>query len=160
MENYWNNQRLTSSDKIKPIKRSISSYTDKSTGATYNGYVGVNANLDAEPFIKIFMSRFDMIASLSSAGMKVMMMIVWRLKDHKETIYMMLDRRSWSDYSEEMKSIGANIRLNQDTFYRGLRELREFDIIREGRRDGEYQINPNVLFNGRRDRAMKREINS
>lgn len=157
MSNYWNEKRLISSDKIKPIKKSTSTFYDKGTGATYEGYIGTNANLDSEPFIKLFLGEFASLASMSSAGMKVFMMIAWRLQDHKEETFMLLDRRSWQDYSSEMISRGVKIRLNQDTFYRGLRELKELDIVRDGRRDGEYQVNPSVLFNGRRDKAIKRE---
>lgn len=157
--NYWNEKKLVSSNKIKPIKQSPSSYKDEVTGARYEGFVGKHATLDAEPFIKVFMSNFDLIASLSSAGMKALLMIQWIIRDKRECSFLMIDRRAWEQYDEDMKRIGAVTRFNMNTFYRGVRELQEFDIIRKASREGEYQINPSVLFNGKREIAMRKEIN-
>ena len=157
--NYWNEKTLVSSNKIKPIKPSPSTYKDEITGAKYEGFVGKHATLDAEPFIKVFMSKFDLIASLSSAGMKALLMLQWIIKDKKDSSFVMFDRRAWEQYDEDMKRIGAKPRFNMNTFYRGVRELQEFDIIRKASREGEYQVNPSVIFNGRREIAMKKEIN-
>lgn len=157
--NYWKEQKLVSSNKIKPIKQSFSEYTDNNTGAKYKGFVGRHATLDAETFVKVFMSRFDVVASLSSAGMKAYIMLLWIMRDKKETSFIMLDRRAWEQYDDEMKSLGAITRFNMNTFYRGVRELLEFDIVRKADREGEYQVNPNVVFNGKREIAMKKEIN-
>ena len=158
MGNYWKEQKLIPSGKIKPIKEGQSTFRDENTGARYKGVIGARSSLDSEPFLKVFFAKTDTLASLTSAGMKVFFMIASEMKHHKETSYLMLDKRAWEDYYEKMKNKGVEIGLNINTFYRGVRDLSSKDVIRKGRRDGEYQINPSIAFNGRRDKALKREI--
>lgn len=158
MNNFWNEKKLIPSGKIKPIKDSQSVFRDENTGARYKGLVGTRASLDAEPFLKVFFAKADVLASLSSAGMKVFFMIVDGMKSNKETSYLMLDKRAWEDYSEKMDRKGIEIGLNINTFYRGIKDLISKDVIRKGRRDGEYQVNPSIVFNGRRDKALKKEM--
>ena len=158
MNNYWNEKKLIPSGNIKAIKNAPSVFRDESSGERYRGVVGARANLDSEPFLKLFFAKVDVLASLSSAGMKVFFMIVDVMRSHKETSYLMLDKRAWEDYSEKMGREGIKISLNINTFYRGIKDLISKDVIRKGRRDGEYQINPSIVFNGKRDKALKKEM--
>lgn len=114
----------------------------KSTGElteidTSGTVIGQQHRVDAERFVKMYASGIAAAFNLGKAGQKVFLLIYQEISKKKDTdtIYI--------PYSEEMG-------ISRATYYKGIKECIEEELIAQSQAPGFYFTNPCCFFNGDR----------
>lgn len=94
--------------------------------------------VDSLPFIKVYHMGVRALMELPTSGLKVWGYIVLALRKRQTTFYVSLE-----DIKEYL-----GYKTNRDV-YRGIKELIKANMIIENK-DGSYNINPNMFYNGKR----------
>ena len=95
-------------------------------------------DVDSLPFIKLYHMGVMALMELPTSGLKVWGYIVLALRKRQTTFYVCVE-----DVKEYL-----GYKTNRDV-YRGLKELVKVGMIIENK-DGSYNINPNMFYNGKR----------
>jgi hypothetical protein len=120
---------------------------NQKTGDEQQTNVVTYKQVDDAEFVKVFTANIGLTFNLKSAGIKSFNVLFWAVQNtaiQKDLVA--LDVLTLEDFIEANK----NFKLSKATFYRGLKELVEAQIIAKSMRDGMYFINPNFVFNGDR----------
>ena len=96
-------------------------------------------DVDPTKFVKIFMEGVRQIAGLSKAGMGVFEMVYAQTQENSDT-----DRIVLSAYH------GKKAGLSERTYYRGVRDLLEKELLYASPAEGVFFLNIRYLFNGNR----------
>ena len=96
-------------------------------------------DVDPTKFVKIFLEGVKQIAGLSKAGMSVF-----------EIVYAQTQENSGKDQIVLSAYHGKKAGLTQRTYYRGLRDLLEKELLYASPVDNIYFLNIRYLFNGNR----------
>jgi hypothetical protein len=94
--------------------------------------------IDSLPFIKVYHMGVRALMGLNTSGLRVWGYIVLALRKRQTTFYVCI---------EDIKDY-LGYKTNRDV-YRGLKELIKLEMIIPNK-DGSYDINPNMFFNGKR----------
>lgn len=97
--------------------------------------------VDAERFVKLFLSGLKQAADLSKAGMAVFEVVYNQLREKPNT-----DQVSLSYYTAKQQ----NKSLADRTYQRGLRELLEKEFLFRSPFEGVFFVNIRYMFNGDR----------
>ena len=96
-------------------------------------------DVDPTKFVKIFLEGVKQIAGLSKAGMSVF-----------EIVYAQTQENSGKDQIVLSAYHGKKAGLSERTYYRGLRDLLEKELLYASPADSVYFLNIRYLFNGNR----------
>jgi len=101
---------------------------------------------DSDKFIKIYPDVLSKFFDLSNAG-KCLLVVVFneiQKNDGKDFIYLSYTEKYQFVKNNELRTIGKN------SYYRGVEELIQFDIIARSSNKNIFFINPRHIFNGNR----------
>lgn len=122
---------------------------NESTGETQGTAITTYRKVDSEKFVKLFTANIGFTFDLTSPGIKAFTVLIWAVQNkalEKDEIY--LDSFVLNDFIDSQQD--KTLKLSAATFKRGLSELVKAQIIARTRRQGQYFINPNFMFNGDR----------
>lgn len=137
--------------KLSKLGREDNVLINQSTGEVHGTHVTTYRKVDGEQFVKIFTANIGLTFDLSSAGIKVLTVVIWMIQKHalsKDEIA--LDHIVLDDFLEAHVDRKPPIKLSIATFKRGINELENAKIIAKTVRKGWYFTNPNFVFNGDR----------
>lgn len=154
-ENMWFDVRFFSGNKLKPASESPVPYITED-GEISEGLIAKKATYDSAPFIKIFKGTSVLRATLSSAGSRTFDLVLFQLESHRDTSVITLTTNSLEDFVAEARKISPEFKMSRSTMTRGISELISRGFLLK-LRTNEYQINPNLFFNGDRLKAFSRE---
>lgn len=157
MSNYWHDITFISSKNIIPSSDKKGEFIDQETGEVVKGFVGDYASFDSHPFVKTMSDSVYAKALMSSAGRTIYFMVEWLVQQRKDSSYVFIDKESMDDYISFVGNSHPDFSIGLTTLYRGINNMLELDFIRKGRRQNEFQVNPQFIFNGSRLRAFKKE---
>ena len=137
---------------------------NQSTGEIKGTHVTTYRKVDSDQFVKIFTSKIGLAFDLSTAGVKLLTVLIWAVQNRalsKDELD--LDSLTLQEFCEfhkaakaegeaegEKKKKEKDLSLSLATFRRGLNDLETAKIIAKTMRSGRYFINPNFIFNGDR----------
>lgn len=99
---------------------------------------------DAEPFVKLFKSdSLQAVQNLNTPALRIFIYIAQNLQVNKDMIII-----PFTKYCEISKTV------SRTSYYDGIRELVELKIIAMSEIIGLYHVNPNVLYNGKREKLL------
>lgn len=116
------------------------------TGEVLGTHITTIKQVDSEQFVKLFTQNIALTFNLKAAGIKAFNILVWVMGEKgmsKDLIP--LDKLVVEEFMQT-----HNVNISQPTFWRGLAELEQAQIIAKHLRQGWYFINPNFVFNGDR----------
>jgi hypothetical protein len=137
--------------KLSKLGREDNVLINQSTGEVHGTHVTTYRKVDGEQFVKIFTANIGLTFDLSSAGIKVLTVVIWMIQNHalsKDEIT--LDHIVLDDFLEAHADRRPAVKLSIATFKRGINELENAKIIAKTIRKGRYFTNPNFVFNGDR----------
>jgi hypothetical protein len=120
---------------------------NQTTGEMHGTHVVAYKKVDSAMFVKLFAQNVGSLFNLSSSGIKAFTILVWAVQSsamNKDII--LLDHLVLSDFLAEHEHLSVSIA----TFGRGLRNLVEAQILARAKRQGQFFINPDFIFNGNR----------
>ena len=128
-----------------PTKENEFAMVSKITGEIYGDITfGKRIEVDKTQFLKLYANGVKMFLGLSSAGIKVFMLIYDLLmekvnyqEDYVDLVYNMLE-----DYQRQG--------LGRTTFFRGIKELKQVGFLAPAIQEGKYWINTDYMFRGDR----------
>lgn len=103
--------------------------------------------VDDEEFVKLFTANIALTFNLSTSGRKMFDLLLRVMQKNcigKDQVYLNDEVR------EEALEEFPKLRLGKSTFYRGIDNLIENQIIARSKRTNIYYINPHLVFNGDR----------
>ncbi|AXH75100.1 MAG: Rep [Microviridae sp.] len=117
--------------------------TERETGP--NEVIADQTAYDSEPFIKLYCIQLAVLNSLTITGLKILTHIMQNLEMNNELVRIVPPR------------IKREYELTQQGYYNGLKNLLENNIIARAKDDDKrtYFINPNILWNGKRETLIK-----
>lgn len=102
--------------------------------------------VDATRFVKVFTENIKLAFDLTQAGQKVLYVLFWAVQRQ-----IMKDRVEMSQFTlSSFLEQNQDLKMSLPTYWRGLRELVNAQILAMTERKGDYFINPNFVFNGDR----------
>lgn len=116
---------------------------------------------DPSPFIKVYHDKIALLASLSSSGRTVFFMLLWvlSLPENKDTSFINFGHLAKDDFINYVNNQGEDIKLSENTFISGRKELIDKNIISRYSSDHNmYQVNPSFIFNGNRIKGYFSDI--
>lgn len=132
--------------KVSKIGRDNNILMNPETGESSGTYVGTYKRVDDEQFLKLFTANIALTFDLKAAGIKAFNVVCWMMqKKGIERDLLTIDKHVLEDFNAV-----HNKKLSRAVLYRGLDDLIENQIVARSRREAEYFINPNFLFNGDR----------
>jgi len=121
------------------------------TGEMRGTHVTTWKKVDSEQFVKLFTANIAMTFNLKAAGIKAFNVLLWSVQSKGlEKDLIPLDKIVLDAFLESQKDREPPARLSMPTFWRGLAELEQAQIIAKHVRQGFYYINPAFVFNGDR----------
>jgi hypothetical protein len=121
---------------------------NQKTGEILGTHVTTYKPVDGEQFVKLFTANIGLAFDLTSAGIKVLTVLVWTVQNTAlARDEVMLDGVTLERF---LRDQDGKKNLGLTTFRRGLAELTSAQIIAKTVRAGVYFINPNFVFNGDR----------
>ena len=132
-------------------KVSITTLNDNTWVNQITGEVGGTALIkrkvvDESKFVKVFTDNIGLFFGLTSAGNKAFALLMWALQKIKDTD--LVELNEWT--RDELLKDTHKKDFSMATFYRGLKELENENIIAKSQKVGWYFINPHFVFNGDR----------
>jgi hypothetical protein len=122
---------------------------NQETGEMNGTHITTFKKVDSEQFIKLFTANIALTFELKASGIKAFNVLLWTLQNKSITKDLVpLDKIALEEFLKAHSN--KKIQLSQPTFWRGLNELEEAQIIAKHIRQGWYYINPNFVFNGDR----------
>lgn len=116
------------------------------TGEHHGTYITTTKRVDSEQFLKLFTSNIALTFDLLAAGIKAFNVLCWVTQNKAiERDLITIDKYVLLDFNEAHKK-----KLSKAVLYRGLTQLIGAKIIARARKEGDYFINPNFVFNGDR----------
>lgn len=116
------------------------------SGEEFETHISTYRTVDSDRFIKIFTQNIKMIFDLSATGIKAFNVLLFAMQyQSRDNDIVDLDKLTLEDFVKE-----TNKNMSLATFYRGLNELENNQIIAKHLRKGRYFINPHFVFNGDR----------
>lgn len=130
--------KMRTGQKPKPLTKANKAWVAEDTGEYFDraGLWEVQ-EVDDTPFVKLYVGAIQAFNDLTKTGAKVLEVVFHELKQNEDKIY--LDVYTASNYQ-----------IMERTFFRGLKELCEKEILFESVQTGWYFINVNFVFNGDR----------
>lgn len=112
---------------------------DKKTGEiqTKGTVLGFRKFVDKQKFVKIYAGGIAALLNLSSAGKRIFAIIYDQVQNHMNTDRVILKYRD-------------SYKISKPTFYKGLKECLERDLIAQTEDVGIYFINLTFFYNGNR----------
>lgn len=146
-------KELTIRTKNQKIRISNSSklndeaWINNTTGEVATTQLFTYKEVDQTQFIKLFTQNIGLIFSLTGAGIKALAVLVSMLQDKISQDVITLDY----EYTlKKFMSENPSLQITKQYFYRGLKELINAEIIAKHKKQGDYFINPNFVWNGDR----------
>ncbi len=124
---------------------------NQATGEAQGTHVTTYKRVDSDQFVKLFTANIALTFDLTAAGIKVFNVLMFAVQANaisKDVVF--LDTYVLDDFISIQEANGKNVKLSATTFKRGLNELEKANIIAKTKRQGQYFINPNFVFNGDR----------
>lgn len=119
---------------------------DGSTGEVKGTVVSTFKQVDEEQFLKLFSANIALTFDLKAAGIKAFNVVCWLMQQKGiERDVITIDKYVLEDFNEV-----HNKKLSRAVLYRGLDNLIDNKILARARREADYFINPNFVFNGDR----------
>jgi len=137
--------------KLSKLGRDENVLINNGTGEVLGTHVTTYKKVDGEQFVKLFTANIALTFDLSAPGIKAFSVLVWVLQNQalsKDEIA--LDALMLDDFMQAHRDKTPPLKLSLPTFWRGLAELVNAQIIAKTMRQGRYFINPNFIFNGDR----------
>lgn len=132
--------------KVSKLGKDNNVLVDRDTGEEQGTFVGTFKRVDDEQFLKLFTANIALTFELKAAGIKAFNVVCWMMQNKAiERDLITIDKYVLEDFNEE-----HNKKLSRAVLYRGLDNLIENKILARARREGDYFINPNFMFNGDR----------
>lgn len=101
---------------------------------------------DTEKFIKLYIAGISILPILKSGSIKVLFYIMSHLEPKRDSIYL------------DLADLVAFCKLNNQSIYKGINDLIKNKVIARSKSPGMYWLNPNMFFNGVRNKIMKYEV--
>lgn len=119
---------------------------NQGTGEVKGTVVSTFKKVDEEQFLKLFSANIALTFDLKAAGIKAFNVVCWLMQQKAiERDVITIDKYVLEDFNEV-----HNKKLSRAVLYRGLENLIENKILARARREADYFINPNFIFNGDR----------
>lgn len=116
------------------------------TGEHHGTYITTTKRVDEEQFLKLFSSNIALTFDLKAAGIKAFSVLCFVTQNKAiEKDLVTIDKYVLEDFNEEHQK-----KLSKAVLYRGLTQLIDAKILARARKEGDYFINPNFVFNGDR----------
>lgn len=116
------------------------------TGEHHGTYITTTKRVDEEQFLKLFSSNIALTFDLKPAGIKAFSVLCFVTQNKAiERDLVTIDKYVLEDFNEEHQK-----KLSKAVLYRGLTQLIDAKILARARKEGDYFINPNFVFNGDR----------
>lgn len=132
--------------KVSCLGKDDNILVNQKTGEVRGTHVTSFRTVDETKFVKLFVQNITLTFDLTSAGVKALNVLIWEVqKDALCKDKIMLDQITLKEFIKNKK-----VTLSIATMNRGLTELVNSKIIARTRRQGEFFINPNFVFNGDR----------
>jgi hypothetical protein len=134
---------------LSRLGRDYNVLINQETGEVHGTHITTFKKVDAEQFVKLFTANIALTFELKAAGIKAFNVLLWTLQNKSITKDLIpLDKIALDEFLKAHND--KKIQLSQPTFWRGLNELEQSQIIAKHIRQGWYYINPNFVFNGDR----------
>lgn len=121
---------------------------NQATGEVKGTHVISYKKVDSQQFVKMFTQNIALTFNLTSAGIKAFNVLMFSAQSQRNVDTVSMDLLTLDDFLHANSENG--LKLTRSTFYRGIDDLIECNIIASTRRTGQYFINPNFIFNGDR----------
>lgn len=132
--------------KVSKLGKDNNVLVDRETGEEQGTFVGTFKRVDDENFLKLFTANIALTFELKAAGIKAFNVVCWMMQRKAiDRDLITIDKYTLEDFNEE-----HNKKLSRAVLYRGIDDLIENQIIARARKEGDYFINPNFMFNGDR----------
>lgn len=132
--------------KVSKIGKDNNILMNQDTGEAQGTYVGTYKRVDDEQFLKLFTANIALTFDLKAAGIKAFNVVCWMMQQKAiDRDLLTIDKYVLEDFNAE-----HNKKLSRAVLYRGLDDLIENKILARARREGDYFVNPNFIFNGDR----------
>lgn len=132
--------------KVSKLGKDNNILMNQDTGEASGTYVGTYKRVDDEQFLKLFTANIALTFDLKAAGIKAFNVVCWMMqKKGIERDLLTIDKFVLEDFNAE-----HNKKLSRAVLYRGLDDLIENRILARARREADYFVNPNFIFNGDR----------
>ncbi|OUR61668.1 hypothetical protein A9Q74_08595 [Colwellia sp. 39_35_sub15_T18] len=130
----------------KTGKKDNVALVDMDSGDKKGTYISTKKLVDSESFLKLFTGNIALTFDLKSAGIKAFNVVCWVMQNSSiDKDLIIIDKYTVEDFNEIHKK-----KLSKPVLYRGLKELIINKIIARSQREGDYFINPAIVFNGDR----------
>ncbi|MGJ3495702.1 replication/maintenance protein RepL [Piscirickettsia salmonis] len=124
---------------------------NQNTGEMTGTHVTTYKKVDAAKFVKLFAQNIALTFDLKASGIKAFNVLIWAVQNKTiEKDLVCLDKYTLEDFLVDHSDREPPIKLSLPTFWRGLADLEEANIVAKNIRQGWYFINPNFVFNGDR----------
>lgn len=132
--------------KVSKIGKDNNILMNQDSGEIQGTYVGTYKRVDEEQFLKLFTANIALTFDLKAAGIKAFNVVCWMMQQKAvDRDLLTIDKYVLEDFNNE-----HNKKLSRAVLYRGLDDLIENQILARARREGDYYVNPNFIFNGDR----------
>ena len=131
--------KMRTGEKPKALTKNNKAWVAEDTGEVYDraGLYEI-IEVDNAPFVKLYVGAIQAFNGLTKTGAKVLEVVFHELKQDEDKLYLNVFTAS-------------NYDIPESTFFRGLKELCEKEILFESSMgQGWYFINVNFIFNGDR----------
>ena len=137
--------------KLSKLGRDDNVLINQGTGEVLGTHVTTYKKVDGEQFVKLFTANIALTFGLSAAGIKAFSVVLWTVQRGAiSRDEVSLDALQLEEFMENHSDQEPRLKLSEGTFWRGLAELVNAQIIAKTMRQGRYFINPNFIFNGDR----------
>ena len=134
--------------KLQSLGNNDNVVINQGTGEALGTAITTYKQVDADQFVKLFVSNIALTFDLNSAGIKAFNVLMWMIQYKaisKDEVY--LGEPEMLEFLESNPQIKG---FKRATFSRGLKQLVDSKIIAHKNRQGMYWVNPSFVFNGSR----------
>ena len=138
--------------RISRIGKNENILVNQNTGEVIGTQVTAYKKVDKAEFVKLFTKNIALTFDLKAAGIKAFNVLLWAMQKRAiDKDLIPLDKWVLEEFLEDNnKQRNKPLNLSIATFWRGLVDLENAQIIAKSIRPGSYFINPNFAFNGDR----------
>lgn len=116
------------------------------TGEVAYTHMVTYKEVDKEEFVKVFTRNIGMMFNLKPKGIKVLNILMFAVQNYA----LGKDKVKFDKFTLEEFKKSTNLKIEIQTFQKGINELIDNQIVARTKEQGYYFINPNFIFNGDR----------
>lgn len=134
--------------RLQTLGKNDNIVVNQGSGEVMGTAITTYKEVDADQFVKLFVSNIALTFDLNSAGIKAFNVLMWFVQYKaisKDMVF--LGEPELEEFLKENPTIKE---FKRATFSRGLKQLVDAQIIAHHTRQGMYFINPSFCFNGSR----------